>query len=136
MSTQTLTIELPDGIFSRLKSRADRANRTIEAELVDVLASAIPGEELPAYLVAEFHRLDQMDDEPLREFTRQGLAKEIADRLESLNLKNQKSGLTDIENESQSEALEAYERHLVLRARAFELLKERGHDLSPGPPFS
>ena len=87
-------------------------------------------------LAAEILQLDQMDEQSLRELTRQGLAEAIAERLESLNLKNQKNGLTEAENKSRSEALEAYERLLVLPARAFELLKERGHDLSPGPPYS
>ena len=38
MSTQTLTIELPDGIFSRLKNRAGEPTEPSRRNLLDVLA--------------------------------------------------------------------------------------------------
>jgi len=63
MSTQTLTLHLPDRLYARLQQRAQQSNRTLEAELVEVLSTAVPADEsLPHPLAEEVARLDDMDD--------------------------------------------------------------------------
>ena len=57
MSTQTLTLQLPDPLYTRLQERARQFNRTLEAELLEVLNTAVPADEsLPDSLA------EDMDD--------------------------------------------------------------------------
>ena len=42
MTIQPVTLNLPGHLYNRLKRRADQAHRTVEAELLEVVASAVP----------------------------------------------------------------------------------------------
>jgi plasmid stability protein len=42
MTTQSVTIRLPDPIYQQLKRQADRTRRSIEDELLEVVAAAVP----------------------------------------------------------------------------------------------
>jgi len=53
-----------------------------------------------------------------------------AERLEELNFKRQRDGLTGTEVEEAATLLARYERTMLVRARAAAVLKERGHDIS------
>jgi plasmid stability protein len=49
--SQTLTIELPSGLYARIKMRAERANRSVEDEMLELLAATVPpADEMPAHL--------------------------------------------------------------------------------------
>jgi plasmid stability protein len=131
MATQTLTLHLPDPLYARLQERARRFNRTLEAELLEVLNSAVPVEEsLPDSLTEDVARLDAMDDAELWQVARSMLSKKEAARLEVLHLKRQKEGLSESEGSNLAELVRQYERSMLTRARAAALLKQRGHDVS------
>ena len=131
MAVQTLTVELPEGLFSQLRQRAAQANRTVEAELVDVLAGAIcRDQDLPAELETELAGLSGLDDPAMWKLARERLADETSLHLADLHSKRQLEGLTRDEAEKLTDLVRQYERVMLLRARAAELLKERGHDVS------
>jgi plasmid stability protein len=131
MNTQTITVDLPDGLYSQLKQRAERWNRSIEAEMVDVLSSAIPVEDsLPANLEEELSRLDETDDGTLRLAARGHLSFEVSRQLEDLHLKRQREGLSEIETEALARLFEEYERAMLIRAHAAALWKQRGYNPS------
>jgi plasmid stability protein len=131
MTLQTITLTVPDILYSSLKKRAEQANRTVEAELLDVLATAVPvAEELPADLEAALSPLALLDDESLWRAARSRLAPEAAADLESLHLKRQREGLTAAETETLAGLVRQYERAMLVRAQAAALLKQRGHDVS------
>lgn len=131
VSTQNVTIHLPDPLYQRLKQRADRARRSVEDELIDVLAAAVPVEdELPSDLAEAVSALSTLDDEALWRAARSRVLPESAERLEQLNFKRQREGLTAAESEEADTLLEQYERVMLVRARAAALLGERGHDIS------
>src|SRR5207249_3898785 len=49
MTIQTLTLNIPEPLYQRLKERAQRSNRPVEEETLDVLASVVPAtDQLPA----------------------------------------------------------------------------------------
>lgn len=53
MAMQTLTIELPDDLYTKLRDRARSAQRSVEEALMDLLVDALPGEStLPRHLDA------------------------------------------------------------------------------------
>ena len=66
MSTQTLTLHLQDTLYTRLQKRARQFNRTLEAELLELLNTAVPADDsLPGLLAEDVARLDGMDDAQL-----------------------------------------------------------------------
>jgi hypothetical protein len=131
MATQTLTVIVPDRLYSRIQHRAEKANRTVEAELLDVLATAVPGdEELPRDLVESIASLTLLDDSALWHAARNCLDLPTSARLEHLHLKRQKDGLTRIEDDEMNDLMRRYERAILVRARAVALLQQRGQDIS------
>jgi plasmid stability protein len=131
MTGQTLTLNVPDPLYTRLKQRAQQANRTVEAELLDVLATAVPvGDELPADLAEAISPLALLDDAALWRVAQSRLASETAAQLENLHLKRQREGLTEAEAQTLSALVRQYERAMLVRAQAAVLLKQRGHDVA------
>ncbi len=131
MSTQTLTLHLPDSLYTRLQQRAQQFNRSLEAELLELLNTAVPADEsLPDSLAEDVARLEGMDDAKLRQAARSKLSVNEATQLEALHLKRQSEGLTESESTKLAELIGQYERTMVIRACAAVILKQRGHDLS------
>jgi hypothetical protein len=88
------------------------------------------GDELPAELAAAVASLAVLDDEVLWRTARGRLADELSRRTEELHHKRQREGLTAAETEEVAGLVRQYERVLLLRAKAAELLRARGHDVS------
>ena len=131
MTTRSLTIDFPDDLYDRVRQRAERAGRSFESELVEIVASALPGaDDFPPELSSELASLGGLDDESLWQAARSHFAASAANLLEALNLKQQREGLTDQERQSQSDLLAQYERAMLIRAESAALLKERGYDVS------
>src|SRR5438552_3533235 len=104
MSVQSMSLNVPEAIFTRLRLRAERANRTVEAEVLDVLATAVPVvDELPADLAAALSSLTLLDEAALWQTARSRLPAEAAAALEGLNRRQQKEGLSAAEAATQAE---------------------------------
>jgi plasmid stability protein len=131
MTTRSLTLDFPDDLYDRVRRRAELAGRSIESEVVDLVASALPeSDDLPPELVNELETLRDLSDESLWQAARSHLAPDVASQLESINLKQQREGLTDHERRTQSSLLRQFERAMLVRAEAAVLLKERGYDVA------
>jgi plasmid stability protein len=131
MTSQSVTLNLPGPLYDRLKRRAEQSHRTVEAELLEVVASAVPvADDLPVELAEAISPLALLDDETLWRAARSHLPTEAAERMECLHLKRQKEGLTEIETQTLAGLVRQYERAMLVRAQAMALLKERGHDVS------
>jgi plasmid stability protein len=131
MTTHAVTLNLPDPLYDRLKRRAEKANRPVEAEVLEVLTTAVPaGDELPADLAGAIAPLSLLDDESLWRAARSGLPSEAAAQLEELHDKQQRDGLTDADAQTVAGLVKQYERAMLIRARAAAILKQRGHDVS------
>ena len=131
MIMQTLTLQVPEVLFTRLKQRAEQANRTVEAELLDVLATAVPvADDLPSDLAEALSPLTLLDDAALWRAARSHLPTKVAAELEALHLKRQREGLTDIETQTLARLVRQYERAMLVRAQAAALLKQRGYDVA------
>lgn len=131
MTLLNLTLNVPEDLYRRLKLRAERTNRSLEDETVDVLASAVPLEDsLPPELAEAVAPLALLDDEALWRAARSGMGAEAAEKLEQLHLKRQREGLTEAEEQESAALLRQYERAMLVRARAAAVLHDRGHDVS------
>jgi hypothetical protein len=131
MTVHAVTLNVPTPLYQRLKQRADQARRPVEAEVLDVLAAAVPvADELPVDLAEAISPLSLLDDEALWRAARSHLAAEAAAQLEELNQKQQREGLGDAERETLAALMRQYERAMLVRAQAAVLLQQRGHDVS------
>jgi hypothetical protein len=131
MSVQPITVNLPTILYSRLRRRAEQNRRTVEAELLEVVTTAVPvANELPADLNEAISPLSLLNDAALWRAARSRLASETAAQLEALHLKRQRDGLTATEEQTLAGLVRQYERVMLVRAQAAALLKQRGHDVS------
>ncbi len=98
MSTQPLTLHLPDQLHARLQQSAHESNRTLEAELLEVLSTVVPAEEsLPRSLAEEVAGLNDQDNANLWQAARSRLSEQQSAQLEEFHLKRQSEGLTGAE---------------------------------------
>lgn len=131
MTTQTITLSMPDLLYQHLKVRAQQAQHSVEDEVIEVLAASLPlGDELPEDLEAAISPLSLLDDEALWRAARNTFPANSAQQLEALHQKRQREGLTADENQTVALLVQQYERAMLVRAQAVALLKERGHDIS------
>lgn len=131
VSSQTVTIQVPDDVYARIRQRAELSQRTVEAEFVSVLSEAVhAGEELPQELADAIAPLEELDDAKLWELARGRLPKETSAELQSLHFQQQRGSLTNAERERAEALCLDYDRTMLVRARAAALLKERGHDIA------
>jgi plasmid stability protein len=131
MPAQTVTLNIPEPLYHRLKERAEQSQRTVEDETLNVLAAAVPvADELPADLEKAISPLAVLDDEALWQAARSRLAADAVAQLEELHRKKQREGLTEAEVQTLAALVRQYERALLVRAQAAALLHRRGHDVS------
>src|SRR5437870_3934878 len=98
MPVQSVIVHLPDVLYARLRQRAEQAQRSVEDELLEVVATAVPAsEELPGELAEAVASLALLDDVALERAARSRLAAEAAERMEALHLQQQRQGLTATE---------------------------------------
>ncbi len=131
MATQVVQINLPDEVYRLAKGRALRMHHTIEEELVAVLAAVLPEiEELPTDIVGELEHFDLLNDEELWQAAHASLPPMDAERMQALVLKRQRRGLEPDEHREADELLKQFDRCVLVRSKAAQVLKERGHDVS------
>lgn len=131
MSSQIVTLELPEPLYARLRDRAAQAQRSVEAEAREALTSAIQeGDTLSADLEAAIAPLALLSDTELWQAARTRLPQDTVDQIAELNLKRQREGLTEAESATTAALLHQYERVMLIRAEAAALLKQRGHDVA------
>jgi plasmid stability protein len=131
MAVQSVTLQLPSPLYERLKRQAEQTNRSVEDELLEVIATAVPvADDVPANLAEAVSPLALLDDEALWRAARGHFPEEAAAQLEQLHLKRQREGLTASEAEARAGLVRQYEQTMLVRAQAAALLKQRGYDVS------
>ncbi len=131
MAQQMVMLNMPDELYRRLRRRAEQAHRSVEDEVLELVATAIPvDDEVPADLLEALAPLPSLSDAALWRVARSLLPAEVSAELEALHLKRQRETLTAAEAERVAELVRQYDRTMLLRAEAALLLKQRGHDVS------
>jgi len=131
MSGQAVTVNIPEPLYQQIKERAERGNRTVEAEIVARLAAPVgPADELPSDVAEAIAPLSLLSDEELWLAARNRLAEEPARETEQLHHKRHREGLSKDEEETLARLVRQHERVMLVRAEAAALLHKRGHDVS------
>jgi len=101
------------------------------------MATALPAlDELPREITEVLSQLRFLDEAGLWRVARTRMLPERAERLEQLNLKQQREGLASDELQEREQLLGYYEQTMLVRAQAAVLLQERGHDVSDPTLFA
>ena len=130
MTTQFLTLSVPEILLNQLKNRARLRQRSVEDETLELLAASVPGDELSSDLSADVKQLSLLDNEALMRAAQSCFAPEAAAKLEALHHKRQDEGLSATEHDSVESLVQQYERTMLVRAQAAAILQERGQDIS------
>jgi hypothetical protein len=131
MAAHAVTLRIPAPLYDHFQSRAERAHRSLEAEILDVVATvAADEEELSQDLAEAIGDLELLNDDELWRAAQNRLPDDAKSQLEALNLKQQRVKLTPAEKETLEHLVQQYDQAVLLRAEAARLLKERGHDVS------
>jgi plasmid stability protein len=131
MAHQTLTLNIPDDLYQRLKRQAAFSRRTVEDELLNLATTALADNEIPPDIQAAVAALAQLDDEALWQAARTSkLSPRQSREIEQLHFKRQRDGLTSAEQQRLTRLMHQYDKALLVRAHAVGLLKDRGHDVN------
>jgi hypothetical protein len=125
----TVTVRLPEDIYTRLKQSARLTNKPMEEVVVQSVKAGMPPSvnDLPAEYREEFLDLEPLSDERLWQVAESTLPAERQRRYTYLLRKNQAGSPTERERQRLSQ-LGAEARKLTLRkAYAYALLRWRGH---------
>src|SRR5215207_287952 len=116
MGGRSVTIEVPEYLYARLKRRAEEARLSIEAEVVQTLASTVPPDDrLEPDLEDALAGLALLNDEALWHLARRRFPQRSARRLQSLHFKLQREGLTEDERLLEARLVDEYERVMLVR---------------------
>ena len=129
--SQAMIVNLPDPIYQQIKSRAEQTQRTVEAELLEIVSSVSSEEErLPEDLNNAITALSLLDDKTLWQAARTHLPVKTVTRMEGLHAKRGDERLTQIEEQELRQLVKDYEKSILIRSEAMGILMERGYDIS------
>lgn len=130
MAARAVTLHLPGPLFEKIERRAQEAHRSIEAELLEVVSTAVPAaEELSSDFGTEVSALRFLDDAALLQAARTRLPLPDSERMEELHRTDRRAGLSESEAQELADLERQYERVLMVRSHAARLLAQRGHDI-------
>ena len=128
----SLTIDLPESVFSVLKRIADDSQRSVQDVAREVITQNMPLEKgLPPSIAKELAEMPSFSDERLWELGRTRLSLADNERLEELHYRKLDGSITIAERDEQRQLLTECDRIMLVRAQAASLSKERGYDVSP-----
>ncbi len=127
----SLSVRVSERLLQSLKRRATAQCQSLEKEVVELIALGLEKSDSETHLLEEFLQpLEMMADDDLRNAARSRLTHSLSNELEKLHQKRQRGGITQVEQDRAKQLTEQFERCLIMRARAIELLHARGHDVT------
>ena len=133
MSVNRITVTLPDHLYRRLQSLANKTNQEIETMLI-ASAEAMLGiddqdSSLPPEVADQLAAMRLFSDERLWQAAKSRLSADQQAQLDLLTQKQAESPLTDSEQNTLNQLLAEYDRSVLFRAQALALLALRGHQI-------
>lgn len=125
--TQSISVDLPDELYERIREVAERNDRSVESvlrESLEVMFGAASAE--PENLLDQ---LDHYRDDQLWAVVYQRLVWPQKERLRELVTRGEQSELTVAEQAELDTLLDRVDRYTLLRSQALRLLKQRGQDV-------
>jgi hypothetical protein len=127
MTTQRVTLALPESLMRRAQQTAQTLDRPLEEVLTDVLAAALPNvDDAPADLQAELAGMTWLDSDALWQIARSEMSPQQQQRLATLSDRQPQHPLTQDEAALLAQLRNEYGRVTLRKARAYALLSLRG----------
>jgi len=130
MTYQAITLNLPDGLYEKIKSVSEKTKRPINDLIMEAVAAVAPLESLPDGLRSALAHLAYLNDAALWQAARTTMIAEQRERLESLHQQQQREKLLPQEQAEEQALLALYRETILVRAQAAVLLKQRGYDVA------
>ncbi len=132
MSSQTVTLKLPETIYRTARQMARITRRPLEEVLEESIERALPPlDDVPPDEADELAALSALDDGALWDEARKELPPEQQAELETLLERQEEGALTQQEQERLQTLLDAYGRLTVRRSHVWLLLARRGYQVPP-----
>ena len=136
MSTQVITIHLPDTFYERMQRTAQMQRRPIQQLIFDAVVTGLHLlDDLPPKMAEEMAALALLNDAALWQVARQTLSPDKQEQLDTLLQKKGRDELPAEKTQGLDELLAEYEHIMLTRAHAAVLLQQRGYDMSAHPVF-
>jgi hypothetical protein len=134
MSTATLTLALPEGLYRRLERTAAATKQPVEDVALHALALGSPPawDDVPAEFQVDLASLDRMDDDALWQIARSQQGADVSRRDELLE-KNAEGQLSTAERAELDRLRDQEDLFTLRKAHAASLLRWRGHQVPPSP---
>lgn len=131
MLEKTVSVQLPESIYRRLKRAAELTYRSVDDVLVSAIETNLPlwQEGLPAGLQEELAAMHVFSDAALQAAVEPIFSPSEQIRLSQLNNTAAVRPLTAAAQMEHQQLLAAYHRSVLRRAQALALLNQRGHVL-------
>lgn len=131
MSTQAITIHLPNMFYERMKRAAQIQQRPLEQVAIDAVITGTPLlNDLPPELTGEMTALALLNDAALWRVAQRTLPPDKQGQLDTLLQEKGRSELLAEKDKTLDELLAEYEHIILSRAHAAVLLQQRGYDVS------
>ncbi len=93
--THTVTLTIPDRLYSPIERLAKSANQSVETMLLNSLQSSLPAlDRLPPDLAQDLSRLEMLDNDRLRQVMAECVSTQQQVQIEALLAKNQAGTLS------------------------------------------
>lgn len=129
MTTKTITLQIPENIYTRLQQAAQATRRTLDEVVLHAVQVGSPPrwDDAPASYQADLAALDRLDDDTLWPVVRRRTSAETMARYQELLDKNAEETLTAAEREDLTRLRMEAERLMLCKAHAAALLRWRGY---------
>jgi hypothetical protein len=137
MTTQEITLNLPEPLYDQIRQAAEKTHRSIDDVIIEAVMAAAPTLDTPTSpLRSALAQLAYLNAAALWQAARSTMPPTQRERLEELHLKQQREGLTPKEKKEDRTLLALYQETMLVRAQAAVLLKQRGYDVSDPRQFT
>jgi hypothetical protein len=132
MAGQTVILELPEAVYRRAERTARTTERAVESVLVDALHTTLPPplDQGPAEWREGLEVLETLSTSALLQVARERLTAAQVRQYDRLLEKNRQGTLTSRERARLTQLHHVPDRIMLRRARAYILLKWRGHSVA------
>jgi hypothetical protein len=133
MSTQDVTLPLPETLYLRFKQTALATQQSLTDVLLHAVQVGSPPswEDAPAAFQADLAVLDRLDDHALWRIARSYRTEAYIARLQELLEKNANDQLTEAERAELTQLRTEADQLMLRKAHAAALLRWRGHTIPP-----
>jgi uncharacterized protein YnzC (UPF0291/DUF896 family) len=129
MTTQELTLKLPQQVYDQVRKAAERSQRQVVDVITEALTAAAPAFSTPMNISASLAQLAYLNDAALWQAARSAMMHHQRERLAALHDKQQREKLTASEQQEEAMLLRLYRETILVRAQAAVILQKRGYDI-------